>query len=32
VLHELIALLAPMTWREHGDSLRGLGRYLLTCP
>ena len=31
-LHELIALLAPMTWREHGDSLRGLGRYLLTCP
>jgi hypothetical protein len=31
-LHELVALLAPATWRAHGDALRGLGRYLLTCP
>ena len=27
-LHELVAMLGPSTWREHGESLRSLGRYL----
>jgi len=27
-LEDLVALLAPAVWREHGESLRGVGRYL----
>ena len=27
-LEDLVAMLAPAIWREHGESLRGVGRYL----
>jgi predicted nucleotidyltransferase len=27
-LEDLVGLLAPAVWREHGESLRGVGRYL----
>jgi predicted nucleotidyltransferase len=27
-LEELVALLAPLAWREHAESLRGLGAYI----
>lgn len=31
-LEELVAMLAPAVWREHGYSLRGVGRYLGKSP
>ena len=31
-LEEIVALLAPDAWRDHGDSLRSLGRYLCSNP
>ena len=27
-LEELVALLAPLAWREHAELLRGLGAYI----
>jgi hypothetical protein len=31
-LEDLVAVLAPAVWREHGESLRGVGRYLGKSP
>jgi hypothetical protein len=31
-LEDLVALLAPAVWRAHGESLRGVGRYLGKSP
>jgi hypothetical protein len=31
-LEDLVAMLAPAVWREHGESLRGVGRYLGKSP
>ena len=31
-IEEIVALLAPVIWREHGESFRNLGRYILTSP
>ena len=31
-LEDLVAMLAPAIWQEHGESLRGVGRYLGKSP
>jgi predicted nucleotidyltransferase len=31
-LEGLVAMLSPAIWREHGESLRGVGRYLSKSP